>query len=78
MSWQGAGYRRPLMSREFDGDEWSLTKTGKIRHDPHPSTARNNYNDMIFRIARDAEKDPNYREELKKRNREKLGRTTLK
>lgn len=74
-----AGYRRPLMAREWeDGDTWSLTKTGKVRHDPHPQTARRNWNDMIYKIAARATKDQNYREELKKRNKEKLGRTTLK
>lgn len=78
MAWGNAGYRRPLMSREFeDGDTWSLTKTGKVRHDPHPQTARNKWNDMIFKIARTMDRDPNYRETIKKRNKEKRGKTTL-
>jgi hypothetical protein len=78
MQWEGVGYRRPLLSREWeDGDTWSLTKTGKVRHDPHPQTARAKWNDIIYKIAKEADRDPNYRETLKKRNREKLGRTTL-
>jgi hypothetical protein len=33
---------------------------------------------MILKIAARANRDPNYRQELKKRNAEKLGRTTLR
>jgi hypothetical protein len=72
MQWDPNTFRAGLGSREFpDMDSWRLTKTGKIASDPHPVTARRNYNDMIFKIARDVNRDPNYRETLKRRNREK-------
>jgi hypothetical protein len=72
MKWDPNTYRAGLGSREFpDLDSWRLTKTGKVTSDPHPITARRNCNDMIFKIARDVDRDPNYRETLKKRNREK-------
>lgn len=77
-SGMGAGYRRPLLARDWEdsGDTWTFTKTGKIKHNPNPVAARQKSNDQIMKIARDA-RDPNYRETLKKRNKEKLGRTTL-
>ena len=75
------GYRKPLLSRDFgdSGDTWTLTKTGKIKHIPSASQAahRAKANDRIIKISAQADKDPHYRMELKKRNLEKLGRTTL-
>jgi hypothetical protein len=72
MQWDPNTFRAGLGSRQFpDMDSWRLTKTGKVSSDPHPVTARRNYNDMIFKIARDVNRDPNYRETLKRRNREK-------
>jgi hypothetical protein len=72
MQWDPNTFRAGLGSRQFpDLDSWRLTKTGKVASDPHPITARRNYNDMIFKIARDVNRDPNYRETLKRRNREK-------
>jgi hypothetical protein len=75
------GYRKPLLARDFgdSGDTWTLTKTGKVKHIPSiaQATARNRANQRIMQISSKADKDPNYREELKKRNQEKLGRTTL-
>ncbi len=72
------GYRTPLMARDFDsGDSWTITKTGKIRHNPAPQYARARANDNIYKIAKRATRDPNYRAELKKRNIEKLGSATL-
>jgi hypothetical protein len=72
MRWDANTFRAGLGSREFpDMDSWRLTKTGRVASDPHPVTARRNFNDMIFKIARDVNRDPNYRETLKRRNREK-------
>jgi hypothetical protein len=72
MQWDPNTFRAGLGSREFpDMDSWRLTKTGKVASDPHPITAKRNYDNMIFKIARDVNRDPNYRETLKKRNREK-------
>jgi hypothetical protein len=72
MQWDPDTFRAGLGSRQFpDLDSWRLTKTGRVASDPHPVTARRNYNDMIFKIARDVNRDPNYRETLKRRNREK-------
>lgn len=72
MQWDPNTFRAGLGSREFpDMDSWRLTKTGKISSDPHPVTARRNYNDMIFKIARDVNRDPNYREKLKRQNRDR-------
>lgn len=76
------GFRKPLLSRDFgdSGDTWEWTKTGKIKHIPSASQPRvkARAHDQIMKIASKADSDPNYREELKKRNKEKLGRTTLK
>jgi hypothetical protein len=74
------GYRMPLLARDFgdSGDSWTLSKTGKIKHNPNPVNARRRSNDQIMKIARDCERDPEYREKLRRKNLEKLGRTTLK
>jgi hypothetical protein len=57
MQWDPNTFRAGLGSREFpDMDSWRLTKTGRVASDPHPITAKRNYNDMIFKIARDREK----------------------
>jgi len=76
------GYRKPLMSRDFgeSGDTWKLTKTGDIQHIPSMAmpARRAKSNDTIMKIAARVDRDPNYRHELKKRNAEKLGRTTLR
>jgi hypothetical protein len=76
------GYRKPLLSREFgdSGDAWKLSKTGEIQHIPSAAMPQRRAasNDMILKIAARANRDPNYRQELKKRNAEKLGRTTLR
>lgn len=73
--------RKPLLSRDFgDGaDNFTITKTGKLKHVPSAVTAerRAKAHDTILSIARRADKDPNYVETLKRRNLEKLGRTTL-
>jgi hypothetical protein len=75
------GYRKPLLSRDFgdSGDSWTLSKTGKIKHIPSISQprAKAEANSRIIKIAAKADRDPNYRLELAKRNKEKLGRTTL-
>jgi hypothetical protein len=71
---------RPLLSRNFGGsDNFTLSKTGKIKHVPSAVAAerRTRANDQILKIARLADKDPNYRMSLKKANAQKLGRTTL-
>jgi hypothetical protein len=74
------GYRKPILSRDFgdSGDTWTLTKTGRIKHNPNPVAARIKHNNMIYKISKEADKDPNYREKLKKANAEKLGTATLK
>lgn len=73
--------RKPLLARDFgdSGDTWKLTKTGKIKHIPSAAQpeVRARANDQIIKIARTANRDPNYRENLKRRNIEKLGRATL-
>lgn len=71
---------RPLLDRQFAGaDNFTLSKTGKIKHVPSAVTAerRTRANDQILKIARLADKDPSYRISLKKANASKLGRTTL-
>lgn len=80
MAFSQRGYRKPLLSRDFEdsGDTFTLTKTGKIKHNPNPVAARQRSNDMIYKIARQATKDPEYAEKLRKANLEKLGRTTLR
>lgn len=75
------GNKVPLLAREFgDADSFTLTKTGKIKHVPSAATAmrRNKMNDNIMKISSKADKDPHYRETLKKKNAEKLGRTTIR
>lgn len=75
------GNRVPLLSREFgEADNFKLTKTGKIQHVHSAVTAqrRKTMDDMTLKIARAADRDPNYRESLKKRNKEKLGRSKLR
>lgn len=78
---QQRGYRRPLLSRDFgdSGDTWKLTKSGKVQHIPSMvmPARRAKANEQILKIASKADRDPNYREELRKRNAEKLGRTKL-
>jgi len=74
--------RVPLLAREFgdSGDSWTFTKTGKVKHVPSIAKADRNAkaNDTILKIAKQADRDPHYREELKKRNQAKLGRTKVK
>jgi len=76
------GRRVPLLAREFGdtSDSFELTKTGKIRHVPSIVAAgrRQRMDDMTMKIARKADKDPHYRESLKRRNAEKLGKTRIK
>jgi len=73
-------YKQPLLAREFgdSGDNFGLTKTGKIKYIPNSRNLNKTMNDNILKIAAKADKDPNYRAELKKRNIEKLGRATMK
>ena len=72
MKWDPNTYRAGLGAREFpELDSWRISKTGRVQSDPHPITARRNFNDMIWKISRDVARDPNYRETLKRRNREK-------
>jgi hypothetical protein len=74
--------RIPLLAREFPhgGDQFELTKTGKLKHVPSAVIARrrNDMNDKIIKIARNERRDPIYTKDLAKRNLEKLGRTTIK
>jgi len=76
-----ANPRKPLLARDFgdSGDTWTLTKTGKVKYIPSAAMPfrRAKSNDAIMKIAQQADRDPEYREQLKRRNREKLGRTTL-
>jgi len=74
--------RVPLLAREFDSensDAIQLTKTGKLKYVPEVVQAqrRRDANSTIMKIARSVDRDPNYREQLKRRNIEKLGRSTL-
>lgn len=73
--------RVPLLAREWgdSGDTFELTKTGKVRHVPTAVRAerRAKSNDTILRIARNVDRDPHYRETLRRRNVEKLGKDTL-
>jgi hypothetical protein len=73
-------YKQPLLSRDFgdSGDNFGLTKTGKIKYIPNSRNLNNQMNDKIMKIAAKADKDPHYREQLRKKNLEKLGRTTLR
>lgn len=72
MKWDPNTYRAGLGAREFpDLDGWRISKTGKVVSDPHPITAKRNFNDMIWKISRDVNRDPNYREQLRRRNIEK-------
>jgi hypothetical protein len=73
-------YKQPLLSREFgdSGDNFALTKTGKIKYVPNAANLNRKMNDNILKIAAKADKDPHYREQLRRRNIEKLGRSTLK
>jgi hypothetical protein len=80
MSFNNRGYRKPLLARDHDsGDSWELTKSGQIRHVPSAvmPERRVRSNNQIYSIAKRADRDPNYRMELKKRNMEKTGRTKL-
>jgi hypothetical protein len=75
------GNRVPLLAREFnESDTFTLTKTGKIKHVPSAVAAsrRQRMNDNIMTISRAADKDPHYRETLKRRNKEKLGSAKLR
>lgn len=72
MKWAPNSYRMGLGAREFpEMDGWKMSKTGKRVSDPHPITARRNFNDMIWKISRDVNRDPNYREKLRRQNIEK-------
>jgi hypothetical protein len=73
-------YKQPLLGRDFgdSGDNFGLTKTGKIKYIPNSRNINKQMNDNILKIASKADKDPHYREQLRRRNYEKLGRTTLK
>jgi hypothetical protein len=73
-------YKQPLLARDFgdSGDNFGLTKTGKIKYMPNSANLNKKMNDTILKIASKADKDPHYRAALKQRNLEKLGRTTLK
>lgn len=81
MASMSRSYRKPLLARDFgdSGDTWKLSKTGKIKHIPSMAQpeARAKAHERIIKIASKADKDPNYRAQLKARNLEKLGRTTL-
>jgi len=73
-------YKQPLLARDFgdSGDNYGLTKTGKIKYMPNAKNLNKQMNDNILKIASKADKDPHYREQLRRKNLEKLGRTTLK
>lgn len=77
-----ANPRKGLAGREFQGtgDTFTLSKTGKVKHVPSAVAAerRIRSNDQILKIARKAEKDPHYRESLRRRNVEKLGTDKIK
>jgi len=73
--------RVPLLAREFKhgDDQFELTKTGKLKHVPSAIAARRRreMDNRIIKIARMEKQDPNYAEALRRRNQEKLGRTTI-
>lgn len=66
-----SGYRtrKSILDRDFgDGDLFEITKTGQKRHVLNSEAKKKDMNWRIAKIAAKAESDPNYREELRKRN----------
>jgi hypothetical protein len=74
--------KKPLLARSYESensDAVQLTKSGKLKYVPEVVQAqrRRDANNTILKIARDVDRDPNYRAQLAMRNIEKLGRATL-
>lgn len=75
-----SGYRinKPLAEREFHSHEMTArTRTGKLKVVYGQRAKITDLNAKIVKIAARAQKDPEYRRQLAKRNMEKLGRSTL-
>lgn len=71
--------RRALLSRKFeDGDVIQTTPTGKRKMVLNSDSKMKDIHHRIAKIAAKVESDPNYRQQLKQRNLEKLGSATLK
>lgn len=71
--------RKAILSREFDPDDQvtEFTKTGKRKHVYNSTAKVKQQHENIQKIAMRIHRDPNYRQSLKKRNKEVLGSTTL-
>lgn len=66
--------RKPLLSRTFtddSGDVYEFTKTGKKKYIYSQKEAKQKEHEMIAKIVARLHRDPEYREQLKKRNKEK-------
>jgi hypothetical protein len=75
-----SGYKisKPLADREFHSHEMTArTRTGKLKVVYGQKAKLTDLNAKIVKIAARAQKDPEYRRQLAKRNMEKLGRSTL-
>ncbi len=71
----GRGHRKSILSRSFGEDQgmYTLSRTGKKRA-VHNETAKiKDAHYAVAKIASRAERDPEYREGLRKRNLERLG-----
>lgn len=76
MASSGARRRRPLMSREFEGEHFTFTRTGKPKAIYNQAAAKRKQNDQILKSAKSA-RDPNYRKALRSRNMKAFGKTRL-
>jgi hypothetical protein len=71
--------RKSILSRDFntDGELYTTSPTGKKHHVINSDAKQKDIHHRIAKIAARAESDPEYREELKRRNIEKTGSATL-
>jgi hypothetical protein len=71
--------RKSILSRDFntDGELYTTSPTGKKHHVINSDAKQKDIHHRIAKIAARAESDPEYRENLKRRNIEKTGSATL-
>jgi hypothetical protein len=71
--------RKSILDRDFgSGDLFELTRTGKKKHVLNQEAKKRDINWKIAKVAARADSDPNYREELRKRNMARTGSDKLK
>lgn len=74
----GMPTKMSILDRTFGSDLFNIGKTGQKKHVHNASSKQTDLNHRIAKIASRMETDPNYREEIRRRNVEKLGSATLK